>query len=935
MPTTTKSEDKPVLRGAAEAIADSLVEGTPLEVGRPLVQLKDALLAENADASEAALERCASLRSGLVLALRDEFLRRPLLAPLITDDVAPKVRIEVRQTAGRSLSSEAFTVGRTPECDVQTSGDCTVSRLQIVVVSLPGCLLVVDAWSCGGTRIVRRSGSGRLAASLPSRRAALALAHGERVILLIGSRTTVTFGPAEKDAAADVSLPVDLPAPHSALTLVVPGEQRTGRSGLLHGGVSRQTEGGEEDAQASFAAAATPPRAPPAAVAAAAFRPADLRLPAAEPAPAEPSMPATIPATIAVMPPTQDGTAPTQVLASPARRPVAARPTPAVASSAPAAKRVLSAEPSRELCEPPTARARLSVAAPGMLAPGAASAAAAEAPAAEQLPPAAVEVRPARSAAAGATAPSGWAPVPAWAAVSSQPAAAPAPARWSRTLATVRASVRMQQAVAVRERLRWRCRAAERAGLLTGKESQSLQEQLRPTEDASDEVRDVLDGLGVPTAPDEVTSAYSVLWTCEICKESHRAKGWRCPFQHRFCRSCMVKWAEGQPLASCPAEGCGYRLGEHDLEDLRVKPERLKAFRAATAAAGCAVAVGQEESEVFRCPGRCGAALAMKAGEARRCWSCACGAPPTCTGCGATPYHFHGKCADVRSLRARWLAWQNGGREAYRSLQRRAAREANAQQRVLQEVSAKEAERKQSEQWKAEHCCCCPNCKRPVEKADGTATRMMICHPGCGHRFNWQDAKPYKPRAGFARRMATVMHARKVAVGGHGVRHLFTQCGLCGSGGKCIVGPRFRCIHCPNFSTCLKCEERLAGQHEAGHVFEILFEDEVDWARLSVELPRGTRARLRKSAAAGAAVNPAAAAGSSAGGRKRKAEDEANVEGIIRGQRRGRYVLELPDGLGFRHVLPADLQPLLTAKQANRLLANVPQVQQREAPTVL
>ena len=48
------------------------------------------------------------------------------------------MRVEVRHTAGRCLLQEVFTVGRAAECDVQTTGDPTTSRLQLLVISLPG-----------------------------------------------------------------------------------------------------------------------------------------------------------------------------------------------------------------------------------------------------------------------------------------------------------------------------------------------------------------------------------------------------------------------------------------------------------------------------------------------------------------------------------------------------------------------------------------------------------------------------------------------------------------------------------------------------------------------------------------------------------------------------------------------------------------------------
>jgi len=310
------------------------------------------------------------------------------------------------------------------------------------------------------------------------------------------------------------------------------------------------------------------------------------------------------------------------------------------------------------------------------------------------------------------------------------------------------------------------------------------------------------------------------------------------------------------------------------------------------------------------------AAVVVGRQDDRRRFACTCGAPPACTSCGGTPYHYHGRCADVQQLRARWLAWLQGGREAYQGLQKRAVREATTQQRALRDAMARHEELEQDEEWKAENCRLCPKCKKAVEKVDGCNT--MICgqnahggnrQPGCGHRFKWQDAPSYRPNSGAPRVTCAPAASRVGAVSGRGVRHLFVQCAFCNSE-KCITGPRFRCIHCASFNVCLKCEPRLASEHEEGHVFEILFEDEIDWGGTDAILPKGTRARIRRRThgVATAVHEEAAAASSSSASRKRRRQD-SGLEGVVKGQKRGKYVLELSDGMGTRHVAGEDLQP--------------------------
>merc|ERR1711972_93631 len=84
-----------------------------------------------------------------------------------------------------------------------------------------------------------------------------------------------------------------------------------------------------------------------------------------------------------------------------------------------------------------------------------------------------------------------------------------------------------------------------------------------------------------------------------------------------------------------------------------------------------------------------------------------------------------------------------------------------------------------------------------------------------------------------------------VAARGSKLRHPFTNCSLCGSsGGQWIVGPRFCCIHCPDFNVCLKCEPLLADEHDAQHVFKIMFEPDFKWSQYNVDLPAGTKVRV-------------------------------------------------------------------------------------------
>lgn len=114
---------------------------------------------------------------------------------------------------------------------------------------------------------------------------------------------------------------------------------------------------------------------------------------------------------------------------------------------------------------------------------------------------------------------------------------------------------------------------------------------------------------------------------------------------------------------------------------------------------------------------------------------------------------------------------------------------------------------------------------------------------GCGKNFTWSSAPPYQARI-ESREMPTIT-AEEVRCRGHNTLHPFVDCCVCGSNGKGIVGPRFRCIHCKSFDVCINCEKHLAELHEPGHVFEVLLESDFCWS--TVPLPLRTKVHVVRS----------------------------------------------------------------------------------------
>ena len=117
---------------------------------------------------------------------------------------------------------------------------------------------------------------------------------------------------------------------------------------------------------------------------------------------------------------------------------------------------------------------------------------------------------------------------------------------------------------------------------------------------------------------------------------------------------------------------------------------------------------------------------------------------------------------------------------------------------------------------------------------------------GCGRKFNWKRAKPYRrgaDRARLPRTLADVdpQHAHEAAhYVMHGARDLPTEaerkrfrlaCDVCE---EPIAGPRFSCIHCPGgLNICLRCEGELTSgkshaiNHTMDHIFLVYLEDSV------------------------------------------------------------------------------------------------------------
>lgn len=341
-----------------------------------------------------------------------------------------------------------------------------------------------------------------------------------------------------------------------------------------------------------------------------------------------------------------------------------------------------------------------------------------------------------------------------------------------------------------------------------------------------------------PTAPDLSPLAP---FQCPICFESFTWQSGNvitvpCPRAHRFCRLCLTQHAAAQRFPRCPGEDCRHELSEEELVDIcgedsvTVLSFREELLLKAVFGLG----------DVVHCPNPCcSSILSVEPGSGRQRVEC-CNWPAWCTQC-RQPYHYAVDCQDVQALRDQWLQWVSHGRAVYNETRAQHA-EFERQKQALEEAAARHVELKHDEEWKQANCRECPRCRRVVQKIDGC--NSMVCgedthggnrQQGCGHRFQWDKARAYQ--AAPDSRPLPRLDVQDVKVRGAGIRHPFCRCSRCRQD---IVGPRFRCIHCPDYNLCASCDSdaAVAQDHPASHVFQILFQPEYD---LRAHLPVGSR----------------------------------------------------------------------------------------------
>lgn len=327
--------------------------------------------------------------------------------------------------------------------------------------------------------------------------------------------------------------------------------------------------------------------------------------------------------------------------------------------------------------------------------------------------------------------------------------------------------------------------------------------------------------------------------TCPICFEViDKAAIFRLDCGHIFCSDCMGGHCNAVDLPVCPDLNCDYRLIAEEVGRAGGK-DRLQDF--------CDLQLQQVVEQLpgqVACPNpNCKNVFECEPGLPTHV-ACECGWPAFCSCCLQLYHGQRRSCSEVGTLRERWAQWVTEGRQQYHGRRHEAMLASEGQRKAVQDNLRSQRELEQDEQWKADHCRCCPSCGRVVQKLEGCD--LMRCgsnfhggnqQKGCGSSFKWSQAPRYTPRV--ERRPVAPVDFSKLQVEGRGIRHLMVMCDGCMT--MHFRGPRLRCVHCPEFNLCLDCDIQGSAAHPADHVFEIMFAAE---SAHNLDLPDGTEVEL-------------------------------------------------------------------------------------------
>ncbi|CAM9219754.1 unnamed protein product [Ectocarpus sp. 12 AP-2014] len=353
---------------------------------------------------------------------------------------------------------------------------------------------------------------------------------------------------------------------------------------------------------------------------------------------------------------------------------------------------------------------------------------------------------------------------------------------------------------------------------------------------------------------------------CPVCFEDIQAGEVftvDCKEQHTFCVDCLhhhcrVQLLDSALIPACPLSTmkCGHELGQEEVERVFL----LKSYSSASAGGkdgGDTTGVSEEDRRALdTCRNlltrrglestgaipcvspECGNWMVPEGGVQRvKCASCLV---EFCSRCKRSPYHYAAECDEVVCLSREWSHWLSEGKatflgamaaqdDQHRALLDRHNRRKEEHDRAVKEAERVRLEYERMEEWKEKRCRCCPSCGRTIEKLSGCDS--MVCgvdahggnvQNGCGKSFLWSRARPYRGDRGECK--ATPFTEQEPAAAARS-RHFIAD-GIALRCDRChrdVVGPLFRCVHCPSFACCLECQDVASNDpHHVHHIFRVV-----------------------------------------------------------------------------------------------------------------
>ncbi|KAL7580866.1 hypothetical protein ACA910_001135 [Epithemia clementina (nom. ined.)] len=395
-----------------------------------------------------------------------------------------------------------------------------------------------------------------------------------------------------------------------------------------------------------------------------------------------------------------------------------------------------------------------------------------------------------------------------------------------------------------------------------GEESPWTQAPQSPSPDPAEQ-----EPQGQLLLPDEYVIA------CPVCMEEFsesQTMSFYCSYDvqvdglaHSLCRECAFQYVQSQAInnngdhnstttattpLTCFQSGCTHELLPHELA-LILGRGNFKVglhhplYRQLDLQQRDA-AIAKHPQDYVHCPTpTCSWIAARSHHGAQDCVTCPQCFCKFCSNC-TDQYHYRCTCLEYQSIQRAWHDWKSHGQSEYWQTQERRTEDSNPQ--ALADAAKRERQRVRrvrkiehaDEHYKAKHCRHCPHCDRLVERTEGCS--IMYCgrdahdyqladgtftnnrQRGCGQRFDWSLAQPYRPVAVGKRihyNVAALLQDDYNAQWLPQAEH--ERCDCCS--GTNLRGLLFECVNCPCFNVCEACDKdgKVNKVHDPEHVFII------------------------------------------------------------------------------------------------------------------